>query len=569
MSEFDYLPEYGLPPEEVPYGRYQDSGPSSPTGRHRSAGQPDYGSGRSYGVPEHMMNDGRRPPNGQPSGPPRGQRNGRGYPSPPPSGPMQAYQPPNGGPVRGYPPSPGNTPTQSYPPYSDPIRTYRPELSDPRTGRRPDMSGPISAYQPGMSGPMQAYKPDMIGMMAAYEADMNGSMTAYRPDMSGPMTAYQPGMSGPMPAYQQPDMNGTMTLQPDLDGGMPGYELGMSGPMTALQPDMDGQMPGYQRGASGQMQAYQPGMSGPMQAYQTPASRPARGSRGGTGLLSDSQISEPIQTYQPPPARRTPQRSSSNGKEILSWLPFGNRVMLVPKDLMDDDGEELREHRDVSDGWLRPAVFGAMDGLVTNVSLIAGVGATMGAGARGMIIVTGIAGLIAGAFSMATGEYISVSSQNELNLAEVELERKQHARDPQGKLRRLAHLFVEKGVSPNLAEAVVRQISADPERAVAAHLQEELGIDPDDLPSPRTAAIASLASFTVGALIPLAPFLLGYSNLKVALVASAAAAFLGGAAVAKLTGRPMLLGGLRQLFAAALGAGAAFGIGHAIGGHVS
>src|SRR6201984_2398585 len=93
-------------------------------------------------------------------------------------------------------------------------------------------------------------------------------------------------------------------------------------------------------------------------------------------------------------------------------------------------------HRDVSDGWLRPAVFGAMDGLVTNVSLIAGVGATMGGGARGMIIVTGIAGLIAGAFSMATGEFISVSSQNELNLAEVELERKQHARDPQGKLRR-------------------------------------------------------------------------------------------------------------------------------------
>ena len=557
MSEFDYLPEYGLPPEEVPYGRYPDSGASTPSGRHRSAGQPDYGSGRSYGVPEHMTADGRRPPNGPQrrpqqgqqqgpqQGPQQGQRNGRGYPSPA-SGPMQAYQPPNGGPARGYPPSPGSRPAPSYPPYSDPIRTYRPEPSDPRTGRRPDMSGPMQAYQPGMSGPMQAYQPGMNGSMAAYEADMNGSMPAYQPGMSGPMQAYQPGL------------NGTMTLQPDLDGGMPGYELGASGPMTALQPDMESQMQAYQRGASGQMQAYQP-----------PGGRSARASRGGTGLLSESPISEPIQTYQPPPAvRRTSQRSSSNGKEILGWLPFGNRVMLVPKDLLDDD-EELREHRDVSDGWLRPAVFGAMDGLVTNVSLIAGVGATMGGGARGMIIVTGIAGLIAGAFSMATGEFISVSSQNELNLAEVELERKQHARDPQGKLRRLAHLFVEKGVSPNLAEAVVRQISADPDRAVAAHLQEELGIDPDDLPSPKTAAIASLASFTIGALIPLSPFLLGYSNLKVALVASAAAAFIGGAAVAKLTGRPMLLGGLRQLFAAALGAGAAFGIGHVIGGHVS
>jgi len=210
-----------------------------------------------------------------------------------------------------------------------------------------------------------------------------------------------------------------------------------------------------------------------------------------------------------------------------------------------------------------------MDGLVTNASLIAGVGAGAGAGggAHSTIVLTGIAGLIAGAFSMATGEYISVSSQNELTQAEVELERKQHARDPAGKLRRLAHLFVEKGVSPNLAEAVVRQISADPERAVATHVREELGIDPDDLPSPRTAAIASLASFTVGALIPLSPFLVGYPVLQVALALSGAAAFIGGAAVAKLTGRSMLLGGLRQFTAAALGTGAAFLIGHVISGH--
>jgi VIT1/CCC1 family predicted Fe2+/Mn2+ transporter len=212
-----------------------------------------------------------------------------------------------------------------------------------------------------------------------------------------------------------------------------------------------------------------------------------------------------------------------------------------------------------------------MDGLVTNASLIAGVGAGggTGGGMHSMIVLTGIAGLIAGAFSMATGEYISVSSQNELTQAEVELERKQHERDPVGKLRRLAHLFVEKGVSPNLAEAVVRQISADPERAVATHVREELGIDPDDLPSPRTAAIASLASFTVGALIPLSPFLLGYPVLQAALIISGVAAFVGGAAVAKLTGRSMVLGGLRQFTAAALGTGAAFFIGHAIGGHVS
>jgi VIT1/CCC1 family predicted Fe2+/Mn2+ transporter len=199
--------------------------------------------------------------------------------------------------------------------------------------------------------------------------------------------------------------------------------------------------------------------------------------------------------------------------------------------------------------------------------LIAGIGG--GGGAHSAIVLTGIAGLIAGAFSMATGEYISVTSQNELTQAEIELERKQHARDPAGKLRRLTEVFIGKGVSPNLAEAVVRQISADRDRAVATHVREELGIDPDDMPSPRTAAVASFAAFTVGALIPLSPFLLGYPVLKAALVISGVAAVVGGAAVAKLTGRSMLMGGLRQFTAAFLATGMAFVIGHLVGGHVS
>ena len=216
-------------------------------------------------------------------------------------------------------------------------------------------------------------------------------------------------------------------------------------------------------------------------------------------------------------------------------------------------GQALREHRDVSGGWLRPAVFGAMDGLVTNSSLIAGVGG--GGGARAAIVLTGIAGLIAGAFSMATGEYISVTSQNELTAAEVELERMQHRQDRAGKLGRLTEIYMDKGVSPNLAEAVARQISADEDRAVATHVREELGIDPEDLPSPRTAAAASFAAFTVGALLPLSPFLLGVPNLRLALVIAGIAAIVGGAAVAKLTDRSMLLGGLRQFIAAFLATG--------------
>ena len=129
-------------------------------------------------------------------------------------------------------------------------------------------------------------------------------------------------------------------------------------------------------------------------------------------------------------------------------------------------------------------------------------------------------------------------------------------------------MFIEKGVSPNLAEAVVRQISADPDRAVATHVREELGIDPDDLPSPRTAATASFAAFTVGALLPLSPFLLGYPVLKAALVIAGVAAIVGGAAVAKLTGRSLLMGGLRQFTAAFLATGMAFADRALIGGHV-
>jgi VIT1/CCC1 family predicted Fe2+/Mn2+ transporter len=250
--------------------------------------------------------------------------------------------------------------------------------------------------------------------------------------------------------------------------------------------------------------------------------------------------------------------------------PAGKRVMgrlvLLPKAL-PLPGQGLREHRDVSGGWLRPAVFGAMDGLVTNSSLIAGVGG--GGGARAAIVLTGIAGLIAGAFSMATGEYISVTSQNELTAAEVELERLQHRYDRAAKLGRLTQIYMDKGVSPNLAEAVARQISADEDRAVATHVREELGIDPDDLPSPRTAAAASFAAFTVGALLPLSPFLLGVPNLKLALVIAGIAALVGGAAVAKLTDRSMLLGGLRQFAAAFLATGMAFAVGHVIGGHIS
>ena len=168
------------------------------------------------------------------------------------------------------------------------------------------------------------------------------------------------------------------------------------------------------------------------------------------------------------------------------------------------------EHRDVSGGWLRPAVFGAMDGLVTNVSLIAGVGAGVSAGLGGasashIIILTGLAGLAAGAFSMATGEYVSVSSQNELVAAEVRKERHELEVHPEAELAELTGTFQQWGVEPELAARVAKQVSANTDHALGVHVREELGVDPHELPSPLTAAAASLATFAVGALIPLLP----------------------------------------------------------------
>ena len=155
----------------------------------------------------------------------------------------------------------------------------------------------------------------------------------------------------------------------------------------------------------------------------------------------------------------------------------------------------------MSGGWLRPAVFGAMDGLVTNVSLIAGVG---GGGANShTIVLTGLAGLAAGAFSMAAGEFVSVSSQNELIQAEVDKERLELEHNAVAEQAELAGMLRARGVSAATARQAAAEISAHPEKALAVHTLEELGIDPGDLPSPLVAAGASLASFAVGALIPL------------------------------------------------------------------
>ena len=221
------------------------------------------------------------------------------------------------------------------------------------------------------------------------------------------------------------------------------------------------------------------------------------------------------------------------------------------------------QHRDVSGGWLRPAVFGAMDGLVTNVSLIAGVGG--GGGSHQFIVLTGLAGLAAGAFSMATGEFVSVSSQNELVQAEIRKEAHELKYNADAERAELAATFTMRGVDPELAEEVARQISAQPDDALTVHVREELGVDPEELPSPYTAAGASLVTFAIGALIPLIPYLAGLNSLPLALGLAALAAFFGGGLVATLTDRPFFRGALRQLLLGALAAGVTYLVGMAVG----
>jgi vacuolar iron transporter family protein len=223
-------------------------------------------------------------------------------------------------------------------------------------------------------------------------------------------------------------------------------------------------------------------------------------------------------------------------------------------------------HRDVSGGWLRPAVFGAMDGLVTNVSLIAGVGG--GGGSAHTIVLTGLAGLAAGAFSMAAGEFVSVSSQNELVQAEVNKERHELEHNAVFEQAELAGMLRARGVSAATARQAAAEISVDPDKALAVHVLEELGVNPGELPSPLVAAGASLAAFAVGALIPLIPYLAGLHLLWASLVLAGVAAVAGGGIVARLTDRAFWRGALRQLL---LGAGAA-GITYLIGllvGHVT
>ena len=228
-------------------------------------------------------------------------------------------------------------------------------------------------------------------------------------------------------------------------------------------------------------------------------------------------------------------------------------------------GEFGQEHRAAGGGTLRAAVFGANDGIVSNTCLILGVA---GAAAEPKIVLlTGVAGLLAGAFSMAAGEYVSVRSQRELYEHQIAQERAELARYPAEEAEELALIYAARGAPIDEARVMTRAMVENPEEMLKTLAREELGLNPDDLGSPWGAAISSFSAFSVGAIVPLLPFVMapGPRSLAIACAISAAGLFGVGAAMSLFSGRNALFGGARMLLIGSAAGGATYLIGRLLG----
>ncbi len=223
------------------------------------------------------------------------------------------------------------------------------------------------------------------------------------------------------------------------------------------------------------------------------------------------------------------------------------------------------KHRGVGGGALRAGVFGVNDGLVSNTSLVMGV-----AGAAvepSVIVLTGSAGLLAGAFSMAAGEYISMRSQREMYEFQISQERDELERYPEEEAEELALIYNARGVPLRQARALAKRLIADTDMALDTLAREELGLNPDDLGSPPKAAISSFLAFAAGAILPLLPFLAGAGPNAVPIAAglSGVALFCVGSVLSLFSGRSALVGGARMVLIGAMAAGATYAIGTLFG----
>jgi vacuolar iron transporter family protein len=226
-------------------------------------------------------------------------------------------------------------------------------------------------------------------------------------------------------------------------------------------------------------------------------------------------------------------------------------------------------HRDgMAAGNLRPAVFGASDGLVSNVCLILGVSGAHATGHAALI--SGVAGLLAGAFSMAAGEYVSVRSQREMFEYQIGAERDELRQYPAEEAAELSLIYQARGLSAPDADRMATRIVANPDLALDTLAREELGLDPGALGSPLGAASFSFAAFAIGAAIPLAPFVIssGGGALRASVVLTALGLFAVGCAISLFTGRGALRGGGRMLAIGAAAGAVTYAIGRLLGGMV-
>jgi VIT1/CCC1 family predicted Fe2+/Mn2+ transporter len=245
--------------------------------------------------------------------------------------------------------------------------------------------------------------------------------------------------------------------------------------------------------------------------------------------------------------------------------PLAAIAAIIEGRRIPEAGAAPSPHESRATGVLRPVVFGGNDGLVSNLALVMGVAGA--APAPGVIVLAGIAGLLAGAFSMAVGEYISVQSQRELLEYQIAFERRQLQETPEAERDILVGIYVGRGFPRDEAQGIADRMFAEPERALDALVREEIGLDPRVIGSPWTAAIGSFLAFTLGALVPVVPYLLGSGAAAfwVSLLASLAGLFLLGVGVSQITRRAPLRAGARQLLLGLAAAGVTYAVGTLIG----
>ncbi len=233
------------------------------------------------------------------------------------------------------------------------------------------------------------------------------------------------------------------------------------------------------------------------------------------------------------------------------------------------DADSTETHADVQDGALRAAIFGISDGLVTNVSLILGVaGADSNAG---IFRLAGFAGMIAGAFSMAAGEFVSMSAQRELLEGEIDEERQKLRRSPKQVREDLLKIYLERGISQDVAVELVQEVMKTSDKAMETYARAGLGVDPEHLGSPLAAAASSFVSFSVGGIIPLIAwfFLTGTAAVAVSVIMAALTAVAIGGAIGVLSGRSPVKSALRQLALGAVAGGMTYVIGAVLGVQVN